>query len=91
MGKNKITTMEDLVKLFHKAKQFGMNYIAIKINMPSLESPEIIINPKNNFDAKMEYYQKAYDENLRLKANPEIKIIAACAEYKAKNIIDNFL
>jgi hypothetical protein len=91
MGKNKITTLEDLEKLFHKAWQFGMNYIAIKIKISGLNDPELIINPKANFEAMLEYYKKAYDEHLHLKANPEIKIIAACAEYKAKNIIDNFM
>jgi hypothetical protein len=91
MGKNKIKTLVDLEKLFNTAKQFGMNYIAVKIKMPGLENPEIIINPKSNFDEKLKYYKQAYDENLHLKANPEIKIISACAEYKAKSIIDNFL
>ena len=37
--------------------------------------PEIIINPKTNFDAKLAYYKKAYNEDLTLKANPNIKII----------------
>jgi hypothetical protein len=38
-------------------------------------APEIIINPKENFKAKLAYYQKAYNEDLTLKANPSIKII----------------
>jgi hypothetical protein len=91
MGKNKIKTMIDLEKLFNTAKQFGMNYIAIKIKMPGLDNPEITITPKSNFDSRLEYCKMVYDDNLHLKANPDIKIISACAEYKAKNIIDNFL
>lgn len=91
MGKNKITTLEDLEKIFHMAWQFGMNYIAVKIKMPGLNDPELIIVPKANFEAKLDYYKNAYDERLHSKANSEIKIIAACAEYKAKNIIDNFM
>lgn len=38
-------------------------------------APEIIINPKENFEAKIEYYKNAYHEDLTLKANPNIKIV----------------
>ena len=37
--------------------------------------PEIIINPKDNFEAKLAYYKNAYNEDLTLKANPKIKIV----------------
>lgn len=37
--------------------------------------PEIIINPKANFKAKLTYYAKAYNNDLTLKANPDIKIV----------------
>ena len=37
--------------------------------------PEIIINPKVNFEAKLNYYKNAYNENLTLKANPLIKMV----------------
>lgn len=36
---------------------------------------EAIINPKENFEAKFEYYRNAYNEDLTLKANPNIKIV----------------
>lgn len=38
-------------------------------------APEIIINNKLNFTTKLDYYAKAYNEDLTLKANPSIKII----------------
>jgi MinD superfamily P-loop ATPase len=38
-------------------------------------APEIIINRKENFNTKLDYYSKAYNEDLTLKANPNIKII----------------
>lgn len=37
--------------------------------------PEIILNPKENFENKLAYYQNAYNEDLTLKANPSIRII----------------
>lgn len=38
-------------------------------------APEIIINMKENFETKKEYYQNAYMEDLSLRVNPKIKII----------------
>lgn len=38
-------------------------------------SPEIIINPKENFESKLAYYEKAYNDDLTLKNNPNIQII----------------
>lgn len=38
-------------------------------------APEIIINPKENFESKLAYYEKAYNDDLTLKNNPNIKII----------------
>lgn len=46
--------------------------VAVSINGAS---PEFIINKKENFEKKMEYYQQAYDDNLRLKYNSDIRII----------------
>lgn len=38
--------------------------------------PEIIINPKENFAEKLEYYKKTYDDNLVMKNNQNIKIVS---------------
>lgn len=39
-------------------------------------APEIIINPKANIADKINYYMKAYNEDLTLKNNPKIRITA---------------
>ena len=44
--------------------------------MPDLPSCEIIYNPYENLDKKLEYYLKAYNDNLNLKTFDKIKIIA---------------
>ena len=44
--------------------------------MPDLPSCEIICNPYENLDKKLEYYLKAYNDNLTLKTFDKIKIIA---------------
>lgn len=38
---------------------------------------EMIINPRENFEEKREYYDKTYDENMVHKHNPNIKITYA--------------
>ncbi|MDU2672631.1 MAG: hypothetical protein E7C49_11530 [Clostridium sp.] len=42
---------------------------------PNCESSELILNPNVNFDTKLEYYKKAYDFELNLKACKDIKIV----------------
>lgn len=36
--------------------------------------PELIVNAPENFETKMAYYSRAYNEDLTLKNNPAIKI-----------------
>lgn len=38
--------------------------------------PEWIINPAVNIPGKIDYYKAAYNEDLTLKANPDIKIVS---------------
>lgn len=45
--------------------------VIIEGNAPA---PEIIVNPKKNFKSKLEYYEKAYNEDLTLKNNTDIRI-----------------
>lgn len=49
-------------------------WLIIKVEVNG-NAPEIIINPKENFAAKLDYYSKAYNEDLTLKSNPNIKIV----------------
>jgi hypothetical protein len=49
------------------------DFMIIRVEGPTPE-PEIIINPRENFDTKLAYYKNAYNEDLTLKAKPEIKI-----------------
>lgn len=66
-----------LKALFVNAKAVGARYIGVRIETEGSSRPEIIINPKENFDAKFEYYMKAYDDNLTLisaKGKKDIRI-----------------
>lgn len=58
-----IKKMSDLEYAFEKAKQQGSR-IGVKIVMPGFDYPEIIVNPYENLDKKLEYYKKTYDDDL---------------------------
>lgn len=48
--------------------------IKVFIQMPDLPKPEIICNPAANVLAKKEYYDKAYDVDMKLKSFDKIRI-----------------
>lgn len=66
--------------LFHRevrrAIRKGNQTLTVFIEMPSLKQPEMIVNPPENLVDKLTYYMGAYDENMRLKSTPEIRITA---------------
>lgn len=78
-------TKKGLVDKFAKAIENGDNYIGIKVSLQNAPEPEIIINPATNIQSKLEYYQKAYDDSLRLLHCKDIRIIK-CAS--GNNIAD---
>lgn len=68
-------TIQYLVNMFGEARSLGANFIGVKIQMEGFEEPEVIINPSENFYTKLEYYKRAYNDDLTLKAFNGIKII----------------
>ena len=68
-----MTRKEDFFKLYDKCKD-ETNFMVIGIEMPELESNEFIVNHKSNFEEKMKYYDSAYDEELVMTRNRDIKI-----------------
>jgi len=65
----------NLEECFKIAKDEGWKYIGIRIQMEGFQEPEVIINPIENFDAKLAYYKKVYNDDLTLKTFNGIKII----------------
>ena len=68
-------TLDELENVINEAYMNGARLIAVKIDMIGFEKPEIIINQAENFKAKLEYYKKAYNQDLTLKAFNGIKIV----------------
>ena len=70
-----LTFTSDIAEAFKDAK-----YIGVSIKTEGSSQPEIIINPRENFDAKFDYYMEAYDDDLILiaaKGKKDIRIVAA--------------
>lgn len=66
--------IKDLELIFKKAKEVNAKYIGVQIYTRGNLRPEIIINHKESFDNKLEYYKKAYTDNLVLKSYDGISI-----------------
>ena len=67
----------ELETVFINAKAVEARYIGVRIETEGSRQPEIIINPKENFDAKFDYYMSAYDDDLILisaKGKKDIRI-----------------
>lgn len=64
-----------LKALFINAKAAGAKYIGVRIETEGNSKEEIIINPRENFDAKFDYYMEAYDDELSLIATKGKKSI----------------
>lgn len=70
-----ILTMGHLEDCFQDAKIDDATWIAVAIKTRGSESSELIINPSVNFDSKLDYYKKAYADNLVLKTYDGIQIV----------------
>lgn len=69
-----LKTMEELEKVFKVAIEKGF-ITSIFVEMPGFKEPEMITNPIENLEKKLEYYKNTYDENLEHKHAKGIKII----------------
>lgn len=68
--------LSNLKNCFEAAKAKKVKYIGIAVNVCNSGKNEVIINENKNFDSKLEYYCGAYNDDLTLKHNPNIKIVA---------------
>lgn len=83
-------TMDVLEAAFADAKNVESNFVAVKIQMDGFPEAEIIVNPFENIDSKLEYYKKTYDENCNHKFAPGIKIVDVAFGCDWETIIDSF-
>lgn len=65
----------DYLRAAFKSAKDNKCAICVEIEMPGQKSHELIINDYDALDNKLEYYLKAYDENLIHSMNDRIKIV----------------
>lgn len=70
----KLENMKDLKCIINKAIE-KKEPLSLLIEMPGFQKPEMITNPVENLEKKLEYYKKTYDENLEHKHAKGIKIV----------------
>jgi len=84
-------TMEYLTNCFRRAGELKMNYVAIVLTMEGFEGKEVIINPIENFDTKLAYYQQTYDNELHHKFAKGIRIVGFTFGDSFAEIEDDFI
>ncbi|MGA4519279.1 hypothetical protein ACPA0F_18635 [Solibacillus silvestris] len=50
-----------------------INYAVVGV-LGASNTLEVIVNPRENFGSKRDYYEKAYNESMELKANTDISV-----------------
>lgn len=68
-----LTKKEIMVAEMILAERDGVGF-EIRVKAPNMPKEEVIFNPKENVPCKRAYYEKAYNDDLQLIANPEISI-----------------
>ncbi|MDC0826066.1 hypothetical protein [Lactococcus petauri] len=70
----KTTPKEKLLNDIQEGMTNGSITLSVDIVIPNMPRKETVINHRDNFQAKHDYYEAAYDDSLRLKSNSEIRI-----------------
>lgn len=66
----------DLIRTFMEAeKNLNGGFVYVIVELPSVEYPELIINPVENVFDKLDYYMKHYNDNMELIANRAVRVI----------------
>lgn len=69
-----LLTLEDLGQLVEQTIEDKCS-LGLFIMNPDMIYPELIVNPHENLEAKLKYWNKAYNKDLELINNKEIKIV----------------
>ena len=68
-------TIEGLINLSQSEHGKNSNWMAVELTLPNAPGTELIINPKENIEEKLKYYQQAYTNELQHKHVDAIKIV----------------
>lgn len=82
---------EEFLRYFREAKKEDDKAMIVLVESPDLEKYEYIINDNRNIEAKLDYYDKAYNDNLELKAFNKIRIAGYVYGRAELAVRDNFI
>jgi hypothetical protein len=82
---------ENLKNVFEAAKHHNAKYVGMLIEMPGIPKPEIIINESENFDSKLEYYLKTYDNELNHEYSRGVRIVGFTYGFSFSDIEEDLL
>ncbi|AGR46874.1 hypothetical protein SHANETTE_210 [Bacillus phage Shanette] len=66
---------EDLIVCIRSAMLEGADWMALLVVMPEHPAPQLIIDPKENFTARLNFLRNTYNENLEHAHNPAVRIV----------------
>lgn len=82
-------TKTEFKQIVNEGIDRSRNFMVVKIETEGNPGPEIIINSSENFDQKLKYYDKSYNENMELiKAKESGKIIKIVGALMTNNLKD---
>lgn len=85
------TKMQSFIESADKAIKSNLKYMAIAITIGNSDKPEIILNSRENFKQKIDYYKVTYDEDMKHKYSKDIDIrISGFMFTNNLNLIKNF-
>lgn len=68
-------SLDHLTNNIKSAIESDAKYIGVLVSLPNCTKPEIIINSRENFIQKLNYYKAAYDNSLSMKNGSGVKIV----------------
>lgn len=68
-----------LIHRFNKAIESGYHFIGLSFYIEGFPEDEVIINGRENFKKKLDYYLETYDDNLVHKYSKSKVVITGCA------------
>ena len=68
---------QHLLKCIDIAIRHRQKYVAVLVELPT-GNHEVIVFKRDSYADKINYYDNAYNDELELKYNPEVKIINFC-------------
>jgi hypothetical protein len=72
-----MTKKEKITDIFNTAIINKNEYIAVAVETRGSNDIEIIINPNSNFEKKLSYYTRSYNDDMVLNTYDGIKVVAA--------------